>query len=198
MRRIKLIILLVTSSIFLSGCFDVDKIVIDYDVKEDLSGKASFTYYGVKSTDPSVEKQKEELNQFIETDIPNMVEDSHTPTIGLKNKSYTILNKTETTCDVQCTGNFDNFLEALPFSSGEIKPKIERDESKVSVILIDNITMEEKQEIEVTLSIKYDGKIIEHNAHNLDKETNTMFWNITELKDQNISFVIKNSQLLSN
>lgn len=194
MKRIKFSVLLAVLSLFISGCYDADKMVIHYDVKKDLSGEAIFTVSGVKATATTVEEQKKDIKELIaDFKSPNfMTENPNFPVKGLKNRKVEILNRTELYADFQFTGKFDNFLESLPFTDEEaFEPKIEKEGTKLKISLL--LDTEKKENEEAILSIKYEGKFIENNAHTFDKEENILQWNITKLNDNNESvyFVIE-------
>ena len=177
--------------LFLAGCVVPQKILIHYNLREDLQGAVTVTYYEMRSDRESVADQQKEMREFYESDLNELKEREGFPTYGLKNKKYNILNKTDLSCDVKWTGEFDNFITSLSvLMDPEIDFEVKKSGSRITFTLLKNYKPD-PQFNEIDFSVQYQGNILENNAHAYDEQSHLMKWHIPRISKSGIYFVLE-------
>ena len=74
--------------LFLAGCVVPQKILIHYNLREDLQGAVTVTYYEMRSDRESVADQQKEMREFYESDLNELKEREGFPTYRTKHRCH--------------------------------------------------------------------------------------------------------------
>lgn len=167
------------------GCLDVEKSELRYDIEGDLTGKVTFSAQGVHSDRKTPAEREAEMAEFYakdQKDFAAQFRHAH----GLDAVEVTLSNKTATRCDAVASGEFDSILRALGPIVGDEGFHLERTEDRLTA----SFTIDKKLRDLTALSVAYSGQVLDHNAHDRDKASQLLTWNVKELGTARVRFVL--------
>ncbi len=179
------------------GCLDIKDYSLKYDLKENFSGTIEF-YNEVISyaeTDKELEADKEEVYEYIDK-FPELKK-KFEKEFGIEDAKIEILDETESKWNISITGKYNNLLMAIPFLYEEGTDfDINKNASVISIRIIPEVPKKSfsGESPLITFYLKYEGKIIKHNAHQFDQEQNQMMWNLYKLSKEGIYFVLETNK----
>ena len=181
-----LIILLLSSIIILSGCLSLEKMSVFYDIDGNQKTSIRLEFAGIHSDEESDAENKKEMADFYKDYIQSGEEMA---SVWCLQKHKTILTeKTDYKCNAVVTGETKNFLGSIYPLTENSAYEIKQNANTFSV-KIDSCKISEN-DMPAEVSIRYQGKILSHNANSFDKEDNRMTWFGEKMKETGIIFVI--------
>lgn len=187
MKKFRMAIFLLLMTAMATGCLELDGYAMHYDLDKNMRGKLTLIFYGVHSSGVNKEKEYREFVQggYIK-EGKSMAKD-----FGLHKTAIRLTNTTATKTDAQVVGYFSKFIAALIPMTEDGDYELKMSNKKLSVRLFANLK-KAKNEI-ATISIRYHGKIVSHNAHHYDGKLNMMVWNMKKIGKAGIVFVLDKS-----
>lgn len=173
-----------------SSCPKFDKYEVTYDVSEKLDGKITHRVLGFRYIRGTYEERKKKMEEFYAGGYKE--ETADIIKLGLINNAQVeIFDKTDTKCNVLISGTFDNLVRTLTPTpvSGDFTFRKEGD--RLTIIILGGCTDEEVDCSDFTISLKYAGEIIKHNAHKFDEDSNLHQWYGEKIEPPGIYFVLK-------
>ena len=182
-----LIFLLLSSIIFLSGCLNLEKMSVFYDIDKNQKTSVRLEFAGIHSDKKSDAENKKEMAGFYKDYIQSGEE---LASIWCLQKHKTILTeKTDYKCNAVVTGETKNLLGSIYPLTEDSAFEIKETKNTFSVKIDSCKISEDNMPAEV--SIRYQGKILSHNANTFDKQDNKMAWFGEKMKETGISFVLE-------
>lgn len=186
-KTIMLIILLICAVVLLSGCLSLEKMSVFYDIDKNQTINITLEFINIHSDEDNDAEKKTEMADFYKTYIKSSEEMS---SIWCLQDSKTILTKkTDYKCNAIITGKTNNLLGSLYPLTEDSTFEIRQNKDTFSV-KIDSCTIS-AEEMPAEISIRYNGKIVSHNANTFDKQDNKMTWFGEKMKETGISFVLE-------
>jgi hypothetical protein len=187
-KTIRMMVCMVLYACFiLPGCLDLDHFQIHFDVSPDLSGEMRMTFIGVHSDEETTAKQKAEMAEFYQKEHQEMGKQQALHW-GIEDAKIVFTNKTELRCDATLQGKIDNLGRSLAPLTEEYDFEIKKVDKIFSVKILPGKATDE--DLAYSISIKYAGTIVSHNAHRFDKKQNLMTWMGNKLDESGIQFVL--------
>ncbi|MBC8457625.1 MAG: hypothetical protein H8D67_06480 [Deltaproteobacteria bacterium] len=190
MKRMKILMMVcmvLYACFILPGCLDLDHFQVHYDVSPELSGEMRMSFIGVHSDEETTAKQKEEMAEFYQKVHQEMGKEQ-TLRWGIEDAKVLFANKTELRCDATLQGKVHNFVRSLAPLTEDYDFEIKKVDKIFSVkILTGKVT---DKDLVYSISIKYGGTIVSHNAHRFDEKQNLMTWTSVKLDKTGIQFVL--------
>jgi hypothetical protein len=187
-KKILMMVCMVLYACFiLPGCLDLDHFQVHFDVSPDLSGEMRMSFTGVHSDEETTAKQKEEMAEFYQKVHQEMGKEQALRW-GIEDAKVLFTNKTEFRCDATLQGKIHNFGRSLAPLTEDYDFEIKKVDKIFSVKILTGKATD--KDIAYSISIKYEGTIISHNAHGFDKKQNLMTWTGNKLDETGIQFVL--------
>ena len=186
-KNVVLIMLLMCTGIFLSGCLNLDTISIFYDIDKNLKGRMELKFLGMHSDEETEAEKKKEMASFY-NDFISGGEDIAS-TWCLQDVKTELVDKTDFKCNAIITGEINNLPGSIYPITENSTFEIKKTNKIFSVKIASCKISEEDAPTEV--SIRYNGKILSHNAHLFDETNNTMTWSGKNMEKTGISFVLE-------
>ncbi len=176
---------------FLSGCLDYESQTIFITLQPDLSGKMSFEFQNIHSTEEKEDEQLKEMKALYEKDAQEMVLELEKEW-RLKDVQLQIQNKTDKNCNARLEGTFTNIACALnPLIEESRKFSISRDEKRLNVSIMLTQTAMSKTK----LYIQYSLNVLKNNADKMDAEKKVLEWDLDKKEPFTIEFELESSPL---
>lgn len=176
---------------FLSGCLDYESQVIFITLQPDLSGKMSFEFQNVHSTEENEDEQLKEMRALYEKDAQEMVLELEKEW-RLKDIQLQIQNKTDKSCNARLEGTFTNIACALnPLIEESQNFTILRDGNRLNVLMV----LTETPMSKTKLCIQYPSNIFKNNADKVDTQKKILEWDLDKKEAFTIEFELESSLL---
>lgn len=174
---------------FISGCLIIEKVVIKYNVKENLEGSLQVYYYGITSDNAAEEDKIKEMEEFYDEYLSYA--DAHAKAFSLHTCSAQLINKIPLKCDAILNGEFHNFVQSIV---GMMPSKANFSIQNLGDTLTfkawseGTISIEDKEDV---IEITYLGKILSNNADFFDEANGIMRWSSKSKRRDGISLSLK-------
>ncbi|HSP07044.1 MAG TPA: hypothetical protein VLR94_07690 [Acidobacteriota bacterium] len=188
MRKI-LTLAVLAALLITTGCVDADRFIIRYDIDRNLRGTVTLEFLGIHSPGEKPEEQQQEMKEFYDggyrEEAAGMEKDW-----SLSEAHTEITNKTPLRCDAKLTGEIEDLVKSLAplVREGGTAYEIKRHAHRFSFTARGGWSENDKN---LSLIITYAGKIVEQNAQKYDEAAHRMEWNLGELTDSGIHFVLE-------
>ncbi len=170
----------------LSGCLGFEKAEYQYVIEKDLSGHLIVHFFEVTSGEKTVEKQKKEMEDLYRDGYLEFEKDFQSE-YHMEDGKLELLNKTDLECDARFSGKFHHLLATLLPILEEEDHEIKRKDDQFSFRMWMDAA---DSTLDVAFSIKYNGEVIEHNAHTYDENLQVMKWQLGEVDSSGVYFVL--------
>jgi len=188
--------LLLTLSLLLifTGCLKAKKTVFHYAIGKDMRVVLTVSSLGVEDDSKDIEVKKKKMQELYAMSEEELNKEWGLGDGGPFFKNMTIENKQETECDIISIFEFPHIMATFLLQSFDGNFTFRKEDS-VFYFFVDgkalfNIDDDTDDDVGFAgeIRISYEGEIIKHNAHEFDKEFNTMIWNIKDIKPEGIYF----------
>ena len=176
-----------TVMLLFSACIQCESEEVEVTLNENLSGKVTFKFTSISSTEENAAAQEAEMNDFCR-DLAKTADSLKE--LGLKNATFDVTNQTPFKCDAALKGEFENILTILPLLG-------ETEKNDFEVARIDNLFSMRWQvkgmiaDSPDIFSLEYRGEILDHNAQSYDPEAQALRWTVKDSDNRSISFRIR-------
>lgn len=188
MLRAGSIATIVLSAVLLSGCLDVERFVIRYNINRDLQGTVALEFVGIHSSSEKPSEQKEEMREFYEAGYQEEAARMEREW-SIVNAKAELSQKTDLRCDGKLSGEMEDLLRSLG-------PLLQEQGAEYEVRRgVDRFSFTARggwdaNDDNIVLVIRYEGKILEHNAPKYNESLHEMEWNLGRLDESGIHFVL--------
>jgi len=186
-KNVMIMMLTMYVGLFFSGCLNLEKMSIRYDIDKDLAGQMVLKFIGINSDEETEAEKKKEMSDFYDKYIKDGKEQAEI--WCLKNGKTELTDKTDLKCNATVTGEIWNIMGSLYPITEKSDFEIKKNSKTFSVEIASCKISEEDLPVEV--SIKYAGKILSHNANEFDKKNNLMTWSGKKMEQTGIRFVLE-------
>lgn len=186
-KNVMIMMLVMCAGIIFSGCLNLEKMSLRYDINKDLTGQMVLKFIGINSDEETEAEQKKEMSDFYDKYIKDGK--GQAEIWCLKNVKTELTEKTDLKCNATVTGEIWNILCSIYPITEKSDYEIQKNSKTFSVEIAScNIS---EEDLPVDVSIKYAGKILSHNANEYDKKNNVMTWYGTKMEKTGIRFVLE-------
>lgn len=165
-------VFLIIVSLALTGCLDIEKTDVVIDVNTNLSGSVMYNFSNIHSTEKNGEEKKAEMARFYEEEPGQTMRNFSK--YGFTDVKARLFNQTPLRCDATLSAKFRHLtssLFTLEFVDKHRNYQISRQGTRLKMRFWTNIGFDNN-----TLTIRYEGKVISHNADSYDKQTRHLVW----------------------
>lgn len=203
-----LTIIMISMFIYLCGCVEIDEIDMNFKINNRLEVFQVHTIRGFrpsstfgpnkdKRTDGQIKKMMDDFyNGCFNKNEYGIRRELHDKGISLDMYSATLINTTETRCDVRIQADKLPITSLMPLYLRTTNYTIESTDNHLSIRIHppSSDMIKKRQETRVNVSISYDGTVSEHNGTDKKKNPHTIQWTYNDLITKGIYFVLEKTE----